>query len=182
MNFTPFPELTSERLFLRQIAQADSDVILFLRSDKAVNKYIERPESRKTKNKADAIKFITGLHEAAKNNKSISWGITLKNNPEIIGTICLWNFSENNKTAEIGYDLNPLFHKKGIMNEALKQVIDFGFKQLKLQKIEAFTHFKNQTSKKLLINNGFHLMDNRSDEDNPANVIFEINNPQTNTI
>src|SRR5690554_5784765 len=128
MNFIPFPEIKSERLLLRKIELSDSDVILFLRSDKTVTKFIERPENRKTKNLSDAIKFIHELNGYIETNKSITWGITLKNEPTIIGTICLWNFSQNDTIAEVGYDLSPKYHKKGIMNEALKLIIDYGFK------------------------------------------------------
>ena len=157
MKSRPFPEIKTERLFLRKIEKLDSDVILFLRSDETVTKFIERPENRKTKNKTDAIKFIKEINEAFENQKSISWGITLINNIQIIGTICLWNFSENNKTAEVGYDLNPEFHRMGIMSEALNSIIDFGFNELKLDKIEAFTHKGNDNSKKLLEKKGFIL-------------------------
>ncbi len=109
-------------------------------------------------------------------NKSIAWGITLKNDPKIIGTICLWNFSQNNKTAEVGYDLDPKYQNKGSMSETLKMIIDFGFKELKPDKIEAFTHTENENSIKLLEKNGFHLNENRKNLDNKSNIIFEIDN------
>jgi len=176
MKFTPFPEIKTERLILRKIETSDCDVILFLRSDATVTKFIERPESRKTKTIADAIKFINELNEYLVTNKSISWGITLKNGPKIIGTICLWNFSEDFKTAEVGYDLDPKFQRKGIMNEAMKKVVDFGFKELRLDKIEAFTHCKNENSKKLLEKNGFQFIENRKDLGNKSNIIFELKN------
>jgi len=112
MKFQPFPEIKTERLFLREIEESDNDIILFLRSDKTVNKFIERSENNRTKNRSDALKFIKKLKDGIKINKLISWGITLKNNSKIIGTICLWNFSNNNKIAEVGYDLNPHFQKK----------------------------------------------------------------------
>lgn len=176
MEFFPFPELTSKRLFLREIKETDCDTILFLRSDKTINKFIERPEHRRTRNKADALKFIKELHENIENNKSIAWGITLKNKPQIIGTICLWNFSEDKKTAEVGYDLDPEFQGKGIMSEALNMIIDFGFKILELDKIEAFTHKDNEKSKMLLVKNKFHFMEQRKDIENEATVIFELKN------
>ena len=176
MKFSPFPEIKTERLFLRKIEISDDDVILFLRSDETVTKFIERPENRKTKNIADAIKFIEDLNEYLETNKSITWGITLKNDPKIIGTICLWNFSENKKSAEVGYDLVPKFQGKGIMNESLKMIIDFGFKELKLDKIEAFTHYKNESSKRLLGKNGFQFIENRKDINNKSNIIFELKN------
>ena len=175
MKFNPFPEIKTERLYLRKIEDTDANIILFLRSDKTVNKYIERPENRRTKNIMDAIKFIKEIKEATEKNKSILWGITLKNNTKIIGTICLWNFSENYKTAEVGYDLDPLFQGKGIMSEAIKSIINFGFDTLNLEKIEAFTHTENENSKKLLKNNGFHFIENRKDDENEFNLIFEIN-------
>jgi ribosomal-protein-alanine N-acetyltransferase len=176
MKLKPFLEIKSKRLILREIQESDCKAILFLRSDKTINKFIERPENRKTKNISDAIKFIKELNENLERNKSITWGVALKNDPKIIGTICLWNFSQNNKTAEVGYDLDPKFQRKGILNETLKMIIDFGFKELKLDKIEAFTSYENESSKKLLEKNGFHFIENRKDLDNKSNIIFELKN------
>ena len=181
MKFNPFPKIKTERLVLRKIEETDCDIILLLRSDKTVTKFIERPENRKTKNKTDAIKFIKEINEANKNNESVSWGITLKNNPEIVGTICLWNFSNDHKIAEVGYDLNPAFQRKGIMDEALKNVINFGFNNLNLSKIEAFTHRENENSIRLLKKNRFQFVENRKDEDNTNNIIFEIEKPAVKT-
>lgn len=176
MKFKPFPEIHTERLILRKIETSDCDAILFLRSDETVNKYIARPENRKTKNLSDAVKFIKELNGYLETGKSIAWGITMKNNPEIVGTICLWNFSNDNKTAEVGYDLHPEFQGKGIMDESLKLIIEYGFGKLKLTKIEAFTHTINVNSRKLLVKNEFQLIENRKDPDNKSNVIFELDN------
>ena len=174
MNIQTFPEIKTERLTLRKIEETDSDVILFLRSDKTINKFIDRPENRRTKNISDAIKHIKNLNTETENNKSISWGITLNKDPKIIGTICLWNFSENYKIAEVGYDLNPVFQRKGIMSEALNSVVNFGFIELNIDSIEAFTHIQNENSKMLLEKNGFHYIENRKDNDNLSNIVFEI--------
>lgn len=176
MNFASFPEITSERLLLRKMEVFDAAVILYLRSDKTVNEFIERSENRRTKTMAQAIEFITEVNDDFENNKSVSWGITFKQEAEIIGTICLWNFSENNTVAEVGYNLSPKFQNKGIMSEALKCVIDFGFDKLKLDKIEAFTHNKNENSKKLLEKTGFHFMEHRKDPANVSNTRYELQN------
>ncbi|WP_339888431.1 GNAT family N-acetyltransferase [uncultured Flavobacterium sp.] len=180
IKFNPFPEINSKKLILRQILETDYEAILYLRSDETINKFIERPENRKTRNSSDAIKFIQQLNENIETNKSISWGITLKNNPKIIGTICLWNFSENHKVAEVGYDLEPDFQGKGIMSESLKSVLEYGFKNLNLDIIEAYTHQKNENSKTLLARNNFKLILGKKDEGNLNNVIFEIKNPILN--
>ena len=100
--------------------------------------------------------------------------ITVNNNPEIIVKICLWNFSKDYKTAEVGYDLNPNFQKKGIMSESLKSVVNFGFIELYIERIDAFTHIQNEKSKNLLVKNGFNISEDRKDNDDLSNIVFEI--------
>ena len=180
MNFIPFPKIESKTLILRRVLESDCKIILYLRSDEEINKFIERPEHRKTKTIEEAKKFILQINENIETNKSITWGITLKNEPKIIGTICLWNFSEDNKTAEIGYDLEPKFQGKGIMSESLQSVLEYGFKNLNLDIVEAYTHQKNENSKALLERNNFKLILGKKDKGNLNNVIFEIKKPTLN--
>jgi ribosomal-protein-alanine N-acetyltransferase len=174
MKFKRFPEIQTERLLLRKIETIDADDILFLRTDAIVNQFIERPENRKTRTISDAVKFIQEVNEAFLKDKSITWGIAFRNKAHIIGTICLWNFSVDHKVAEVGYDLNPDFHRKGVMREALKSVVEFGFNELKLSKIEAFTNKNNEGSKKLLEKIGFQINTERTDPENSLNEIFEV--------
>ncbi|WP_339836822.1 GNAT family N-acetyltransferase [uncultured Flavobacterium sp.] len=180
MNFIPFPKIESKNLILRRVLESDCKIILYPRSDEEINKFIDRPEHRKTKTIEEAKKFILQINENLETNKSITWGITLKNEPKIIGTICLWNFSEDNKTAEVGYDLEPKFQGKGIMSESLQSVLEYGFKNLNLDIIEAYTHQKNENSKALLERNNFKLILEKKDEGNLNNVIFEIKKPILN--
>lgn len=173
MNFNPFPELHTERLLLRKIQISDASSILFLRSDETVNQYIQRKESDKTKTLDDAINFINKIDNGLAHNSFISWGICLKNQHNIIGSICLWNFSADRKEAELGYDLSPSFQRQGIMTEAMKKVVEYGFQELELAKIEAYTHKENDGSKRLLQKNQFILMPEKKDAHNEANLIFE---------
>ena len=43
IDFTPFPVLETERYILRQLSLSDDNEIFILRSDKEVNKYLDRP-------------------------------------------------------------------------------------------------------------------------------------------
>jgi ribosomal-protein-alanine N-acetyltransferase len=67
------------------------------------------------------------------------------------------------------------------MSEALNCILDFGFSELNLDKIEAFTHRENEDSKRLLEKNGFNLIADRKDEDNISNIIFEIKKARDKT-
>ena len=79
--------------------------------------------------------------------------------------------------GEIGYGLAPDYFGKGYMSETFAEVLDYGFGELNIQLIEAYTHKENDASKNLLERNGFHFCPNRKDEDNSTNAIFEMNNP-----
>jgi ribosomal-protein-alanine N-acetyltransferase len=93
--------------------------------------------------------------EKGLNKQWFYWAISSKNSPGLIGTICLWNFNEENKSAEVGYELLPIFQGKGLMQEALSNVIVFGFKTAKFKRIIAYTHSRNDKSIKLLQKAGF---------------------------
>ena len=171
LNLTPFTELQTERLVLRQLKSSDAEDQFVLRSSSEVGKYIARDLQTDV---SQSEKFIKDRNEDIAQNKIMYWAITLKNHKKLIGTICLWNFTEDNSVAEIGYDLNPEFQKKGIMSEALKAVVSYGFQKLEFSRIEAFTQIENESSKMLLMKNQFQLHPTRIDEGFPMNIIFEL--------
>lgn len=57
--------------------------------------------------------------------------------------------------AEIGYALQPAHHGKGLMQEALTAVLDYGFHTLQLHSVEANVNPANAASIKILERNGF---------------------------
>lgn len=145
--FTPFPVLSTERLLLRELNLNDAPQIFELRSDDLVNKYLDRPKARSIK---DAEDFINKINFGIRQNQCLYWAICLKDQSKLCGTICLWNFSDQKDKAETGYELLPLFQKKGIIQEALISVIDYSFKILQLTTIEAWTTKQNLRSIKVL--------------------------------
>jgi ribosomal-protein-alanine N-acetyltransferase len=64
---------------------------------------------------------------------------------------------EANSCAEIGYDLSKAHWGKGLMSEALRAIIEYGFDELGLQKIKADTLSENTRSLNLLGRLGFQL-------------------------
>src|SRR4051794_24197975 len=136
-TFTPFPILKTERLTLRQLVMDDEQEIFTLRSDSEINKYLDRQISITIN---DARNFINKINENVSKNDSIYWAITFSDENILIGTICLFGFSDENKKCEIGYELLTNFQGQGIMKEAVERVIDYAFNTIKVQKIEAFFH------------------------------------------
>ena len=72
-----------------------------------------------------------------------------------MGLICLWNIEKENDLAEVGYSLHHAYFGKGIMNEVLARVVKFGFEEVKLKRIDAYTNKNNTASLKLLEKNKF---------------------------
>ncbi len=152
INFTPFPNITTERLTLRQVNIQDENEVFALRTDKRVNEFLDRPKPITVD---DARKFIEKINDQITKNEVIFWAITLKNFNKLIGTICYWNISKEHSKAEIGYELHPDFQGKGIMQEAIIKVIDYGLETMKLKSIDADLDPNNFKSINLLVKNGF---------------------------
>ena len=175
-SFAPFPILATERLTLRQLVIDDEQEIFTLRSDSEVNKYLGRRVSNTIE---DARNFINKVNENINKNDSLYWAITLGDTNILVGTICLFSFSDENGNCEIGYELLTNFQGQGIMKEAVKKVIDYAFKTLKVQKIEAFLHRDNQSSINLLEKFSFRNS-NEPDETNPELICYHLTNSSDN--
>lgn len=154
LNFNPFPVLSTERLTLRQLNEEDKNEMFILRSDEKTMQYIPRPLAKTTE---DALQLIQKINELIKNNEGINWAITMKNDPKLIGIIGYFRTAKEHFRSEVGYILNPTHERKGIMQEALTVVLDFGFSNMKLHSIEARVDPRNTASIKLLKKRGFHL-------------------------
>jgi RimJ/RimL family protein N-acetyltransferase len=87
----------------------------------------------------DARKFIHKIAEVVKQNEGIYWAITLTNKNNLVGRICLFNFSNENDQAEIGYELLPAFQVQRIMQEETSKVSAFGIDVTGLKAIKAYT-------------------------------------------
>ncbi|MGB3227571.1 MAG: GNAT family N-acetyltransferase [Saprospiraceae bacterium] len=147
VNFDPFPEITTDKLLLRKIVETDADILFRLRFNTTVMRYIDRPMAQDVN---DVILLIDKVNESLINNEGITWAICLRNESSMIGTIGFWRFDFPNHRTEIGYMLLPEYHRQGIMDEAIKAIIHYGFKTLKIHSIEANVNIANTASKKIL--------------------------------
>ncbi len=164
-----FPEIKTKHLILRRLVPEDREGIFFLRNDEHVNKFIRRVRMT---SETEAVTFIEKIWSNDDQGLSVFWAITLNTSPDLIGTICLWNFSEDRKLAELGYELLPSFQGRGLMPEAVKAVLNYGFQDCGLTMIEAYTHRDNIRSKKMLAKFQFRLLPDKRDGDNDQNEVY----------
>jgi ribosomal-protein-alanine N-acetyltransferase len=147
LNFNPFPIIETERLILRRKILADAPDFFIMRSNAEAMKYICKPLHTSVK---DSETMILRINEMINCNDGIAWAITLKNQPNLIGSISFHRIEKEHYRAEIGYMLLPTYWKQGFISEAIKAIIDFGFNELKFHSIEAHIDPRNIGSEKTL--------------------------------
>lgn len=161
INFSPFPILQTQRLILRRLDNSDAAEMLALRSDPQTMEFIPRPLLHTTEQVLEHIKTINDNIDA---NLGINWAISLRDNPKMIGIIGHYRIKPESYRAEIGYMLLPAYQGKGIITEAVQEVVKYGWNEMNLHSIEAIIDPRNYASAKVLEKNGFikegHLREN----------------------
>lgn len=144
--FQTFPVLQTERLELIEIKQRHLSDLFKIFGDRQVTKYYNIVALKEEK---EAQKLIDWFEKRFKDKLGIRWGIALKNNDNIIGTIGYNTFTKDHR-ANIGYDLQKTYWNQGFTKEALMEVIKFGFEYLGINRIEAEVMPGNIYSEKAL--------------------------------
>lgn len=143
--FQTFPQLTTENLILRETTIADAPAVFQIFADDAVTKY----HDVETATHVEQAQFLIQRRaERFQKQEAIRWGIARKEDNAIVGS-CGYGI-RNRFQAEIGYELAREHWRKGLMTEALSVIIQWGFAQLDLNRIEALVMLENTASIQLL--------------------------------
>lgn len=148
-----FPELElNKKYFLREQKEKDAETFFLYLNRNEVKKWIlaTPPE-----NIGEAKKEIRNWQHSFATDREIYWAIAEKSSDQLIGSIGFSLLDKKNKIGRISYDLDPQYWRKGIMTMAIKKVIDYAFKIMKINRIEALVIEHNIASLKLLQKIGF---------------------------
>ena len=146
-----FPEITTNRLFLRNFKPGDKDAIFNLYSNPILTAYMMNPITTSEQ----AKEILHDYSDCFSSGKGIVWAIATLQQPFVIGTCGFETIDHYDKRAEIGFDLSPDYWGQGLMKEALSAVIEHGFTEMGLNRIQAYVHIENDRSVKLLKSYGF---------------------------
>lgn len=123
-----------------------------MRKDPLLNLYVDNTIDRDI---TETLEYLERMNRGVEAGKWIIWGMELKSEVRLIGTISIWNFSKTYSRGELGYFLDRRYQKKGYMTEALQAVVDYSFRTLQLKNLLAYTEVRNQASISLLEKCGF---------------------------
>jgi RimJ/RimL family protein N-acetyltransferase len=142
--FIEFPVLKTNRIVLREIQleeAADIQEILFY-------------DQKAASNPAEAVRILKKVDSNYRNGSGVNWGMVIPETNEIAGSIGFYRGFEND-TGEIGFVTKEKFRRNGYTLEAILRLVDFGYKEMELKKIVAFTNPENFASQNLLNRAGF---------------------------
>lgn len=132
--FEEIPVLESGRLVLRGFSDNDIDDIFEYASIPEVTVFLPWETHRSID---DTKKFLKLSKDMFEKKDNIDFAIVLKSENKVIGGISIRKWNNENRCADIGYVLSPKYWNKGIITEAIKRIIKFGFDELNANRIEA---------------------------------------------
>ncbi|STQ91161.1 GNAT family N-acetyltransferase [Iodobacter fluviatilis] len=142
----------TSRLILRPLQETDAPALLAIFSDEKVMQYWSTPPWNSIEI-AEAL--IARDLKAMAAGGYIRLGIERAEDHILIGNCTLFDLDKQCRRAEIGYGMAHSAWGKGYMHEALSALLDFGFSELKLNRIEADIDPRNLASAKSLERLGF---------------------------
>ena len=142
-----FPVLKTDRLILRKYKKKDAHDIFDYASDPAVPIYMSWGVHKNIEHTQDFMKRF--INEKYLENIP-EWAIEHKESGKMIGGIGIVEINETDNRVEVGYVLNQKFWGRGIMSEALNEVLRYCFIELKVNRVEAIVRLENLASNKVL--------------------------------
>jgi RimJ/RimL family protein N-acetyltransferase len=143
--------LHTDRLLLRPLLETDVDALFAIFSDARVMRYWSTPAWTSREPAREMI--AADLAQTSRDNLRL--GIALSESGILLGTCSLFSINSVCRRAEVGYGLGSFAWGHGYMHEALQALLDFGFGELGLNRIEADIDPRNGASARTLERLGF---------------------------
>lgn len=150
-----FPILHTERLVLREITTTDTADLFNYYNDRQLTQYLDWFGPRSVMH---AEEMILNWAESFQHSTFMRWGITLKGENRVIGTVLLQPVRgpfEWKLPLVTGYELSREYWNQGIMTEAVQAVITYAFETLGNHRITAEVFPANGASRAILKKFGF---------------------------
>ena len=144
--------LSTDRLILRPFRISDGKEVQRLAGDERIAQTtlsVPHPYSD-----GAAEDWIATHPRSFSNGEGVTFAIALKTNHTFIGCISIMGISKTHRRGEAGYWIGAEFWNQGYCTEALKALIEFGFREMGLNKITSRHMPKNPQSGKVMLKAG----------------------------
>lgn len=131
---------------MRQFNENDLDHVYLGLSDPAVIKYYGVHYT----SREDTRKQLSWFAELEKNGTGIWWAVCSPDLSQFYGAAGLYFLNLAHRKAEIGCWLLPSYWGRGMMQELIAYIVDYGFNHLDLHRIEGMVESGNVNCKKAM--------------------------------
>ena len=145
-------ELRTPRLRLRPLRTGDAVALFAIFSDPQVMLYWSTPPWQSI---SEAQRLVERDAKAMAAGEYVRLGLERLDDGHLIGNCTLFDLQAQNRRAEIGYGLAAHAWGRGYMHEALQALLEYGFGQLGLNRVEADIDPRNLASARSLERLGF---------------------------
>ncbi|WP_418315750.1 GNAT family N-acetyltransferase [Piscinibacter sakaiensis] len=152
-DLNAFPQLATQRLWLREIVDADSAALYAIHGNPEVRRWFGSDPLASEDEARALVRSFAGWRELV--NPGTRWGLERKDQPGLIGSCGLFSWNRQWRKCTIGYEIAPEAGGQGLMTEALVAIIGWGFAQMQLNRIDAQIHPDNTRSITLVRKLGF---------------------------
>jgi RimJ/RimL family protein N-acetyltransferase len=143
--------LDTPRLHLRWLAEGDAAAQFAIFSDPEVMRFINDPWTRMAQAEEAIAEVLAGYADGSR----LTFGVVLRETGQFIGNVNLHRFFDMNRRCEIGYALSSAWQGRGYATEALAALLDYAFRTLDQNRIEADIDPRNTASARILARLGF---------------------------
>lgn len=152
--FGDLPALETERLLLRRLVPEDLEDIFEYASDAEVARFTTWSAHTSIENSRAFLEYVLAQYASG----SIApWGVEYKRDHKLIGTCGFVSWSVCNARAEVGYAISRRYWNQGLTTEALGTVVEFGFRTMRLNRIQGRCVLENIGSARVMEKTGMRL-------------------------
>lgn len=154
-DFSVFPELTTNRLRLREPHyddEADAEALAALHRAPDMMRFLNH-DPADTAEKARGL--MAWFQQMYNQREAVQWMITLKMSGEVIGTCGIHSWSQSDRRIDIGYMLHPDYWNQGYTTEAASAMTRWCFEELNVHRVQADCTEGNEGSARVLLKSGF---------------------------
>ena len=145
--FYRLPTLETADLVIRRPVMKDAKDIFRYASDPEVARYVLWEPHRSL---AETRSFVRYLRSRIRAGYPSSWVVALKGTGTVIGTIGFIWYSDENRSAELGYSFSREYWNRGFATQALQAVINAVFRSLPVNRLEAQHDVRNPASGRVM--------------------------------
>ncbi len=148
INFVGTPRMETEQLILRKMNSNDTQSVFdhWISDERVTDNRINAAH----KSISQTIERVEKIVSGYETKDFCYWGIELKASGDLIGEIDLYDFDPSTGNCEVSYSIGYQWWNQGYGTEALRAVVDFGFRDMNIHKISAAHNTDNPASGKIM--------------------------------